>query len=434
MLTGLLVQFEQSQWWSPERLKAQQDRQRASLLSHAYDKVPYYKAPLAEAGYRPGREVTDEIWSRIPILDRQVLAEDSSVLKARSMPKGHGRTSERSSSGSSGRPIKVVITELATLFRDAGVLRDILWHRIDTRGKLAAIRGRSGAAYPKGTGQESWSPVVRSQFETGPAVALSSTTEVPKQALWLQRENPDHLMIIPHNLFALAEHCRKEGIKLDKLRGVSTYGGVVRPEDRQACREAWGVEIYDVYSAEESGYMALQCPLHEHYHVQAEAVILEIIDEAGKPCAPGQRGRVIVTALHNFAMPLIRYDLGDYAEFGEPCDCGRGLPVVRRIHGRTRDMLTLPSGGQVSPVFVNDAFKDLPVRQFQIVQDAPDHLEVKIVQAPDYRPEEQEALIREVLSERLPADYAMTFSYHDKIEHTPGGKYFDFRSLVSNPE
>ena len=128
-------------------------------------------------------------------------------------------------------------------------------------------------------------------------------------------------------------------MRLPGLREVRTLGEASTPDLRALCREAWGVPLVDVYSAEEVGYIALQCPEHEHYHVQAESVLVEILDERGAPAPPGETGRVVVTDLHNFAMPLVRYEIGDYAEVGEPCACGRGLPVLRRIVGRVRNML-----------------------------------------------------------------------------------------------
>ena len=435
ILTNLLVQYEQSQWWSPERLEAAQFAQLEALVSHAYATLPYYRERLDAAGYRPEGKLTWEIWSKLPILRRRDAQDEAAALTTDKIPKNHGQTYERSSSGSSGRPVKIVSTELAGIFRDSCMLRDILWHRIDVGGTLAAIRGRNKeAVYPDGLRRPAWDPTVNGVFTTGPAAALSSVTPVPQQADWLKRVDPDHLVIMPHNLFALAEHCRKEGITLDKLKGVSTYGGVVRPEDREACRAAWGTEIFDVYSAEEPGYMALQCPDSDRYHILSECVLLEVLDDEGRPCEIGEIGQVIVTGLHNFAMPLLRYDLGDLAEVGEPCPCGRGLPVIKRFIGRSRDMLTLPSGELVSPSFVNDAFRDLPVAQFQIVQDAPDHLEVKLVPKEGYVAETQEPEIRSFLGERLPAAYALTFSYHETIDHTAGGKYFDFRSTITRSE
>ncbi len=178
------------------------------------------------------------------------------------------------------------------------------------------------------------------------------------------------------------------------------------------------------------GYAALQCPEHEHYHVQSENVLLEVLDNNGRPCRPGQSGRVVATTLHNFAMPLIRYDIGDYATAGEPCSCGRGLPVISRILGRVRNMLTLPTGGQVWPYFSANKLRDhVPIRQFQLMQKTLTRLELRIV--PE-RPltAEDEAKMRAVIIDGVGGGFTISFSYHDAIASGPSGKYEDFRSVL----
>jgi phenylacetate-CoA ligase len=95
--------------------------------------------------------------------------------------------------------------------------------------------------------------------------------------------------------------------------------------------EAWGVPVIFIYSRAEIGVMALQCPQNDHLHVQSENVRLEVLDDDNMPCQPGETGRVVVTPLHNYQTPLVRYEIGDYAEVGEACSCGRGLPVLIRI-------------------------------------------------------------------------------------------------------
>src|SRR6185437_16003324 len=160
---------------------------------------------------------------------------------------------------------------------------------------------------------------------------------------------PHYLLSYPSNSRALARYAQREKIRLPGLRAVHTYGEPLTPDVREACREAWGVPAIDVYSCEELGFVALQCPRHEHYHVQSESVLVEILDEDGLPARPGEIGRVVLTSLHNFAMPLIRYAIGDYAEVGAPCPCGRGLPVIERLLGRRRNMVTLPDGRRAWP-------------------------------------------------------------------------------------
>src|SRR5208282_3466525 len=147
------------------------------------------------------------------------------------------------------------------------------------------------------------------------------------------------------------------------------------------------------YSTVEAGYCALQCPEHEHYHVQSESALVEVLDKAGDPCRPGESGRLVVTSLHNFAMPLIRYDTGDFAEPGGPCSCGRGLPVLDRIVGRVREMLVMPSGARSFPRLRTEKLADIAgVVQFQVVQKSIRDLEVRLVVAPSFASADEDRL------------------------------------------
>jgi phenylacetate-CoA ligase len=145
-----------------------------------------------------------------------------------------------------------------------------------------------------------------------------------------------------------------------------------------------------------------------------------------------------VTTLHNFATPLLRYELGDYAEVGGACPCGRGLPVLTRVFGRQRNMLTLPDGGQRWPTFGDStefvaALSTLPsIEQFQVIQRSTEKLEVRLVCA---RPldEVEEELVCDYLDGALGARFETTFSYYDEIPRSPGGKFEDFRSEIDDP-
>ncbi len=428
---ALLYQLEASQWWPPEVLRAQQFRQLTALLNHAARTVPYYAERLRQAGIEPGAPLTEAAWARIPLLTRDDIQDAGEALYTKALPAGHGRSRKLVTSGSTGKPVTVLKTAMESLYWHCFTLRDHIWHGRDLTKKLAAIRSvdPDAAKYPKGLRRRSWGSATAKIFANGPAVMLNVETSIENQALWLKRENPEYLLTLPTNLLHLAEYCLREAIELPNLRDVGTLGGVLQPEVRDRCRQAWGVPVIDLYSAQEVGYIALQCPEEEHYHLQAESALVEVLDAQGRPCQPGAWGRVVVTPLHNFAMPLIRYDIGDYAEVGEACPCGRGLPVLKRILGRIRNMLTLPSGERISPGFVNDWFEGFPVNQFQIVQRAVDRLEVKIVPGRPFT-DSDENRVRQSMRERIGHPFQIIFTYHDEIPRGPGGKYEDFKSDI----
>lgn len=432
---AVLFQLEQTQWWSPEALQERQFDQLRLLLAHAQRTIPFYRARLNQAGVEPDGCLDPSVWSRIPLLGRADIQAAGDALLSDSLPSGHGSTGDIFTSGSTGKPIRAVRTQLWELFWSAFTLRDHLWHRRDLRGKLATIResGQGKAPYPDGIVTSNWGRSSSPVFQTGLSVSLNITCTVEQQIDWLQRQAPDYLLTHPSIAHRLAEHCIAEDIRLPTLRQVETISEILRPATRTICRDAWGVPVVDMYSAREAGYIALQCPEHQHYHIQAEGILVEVLDDDGKPCAPGQIGRVVVTPLHNFAMPLIRYDIGDYAELGEPCPCGRGLPVLRRILGRQQNMLVMPSGEERWPLLSSSDLRALlllaPIKQYQFVQKRREVIELRLAVDRELASKEEDELRRWV-RDKFGFPFEVVLTYHNEIPRTAEGKFQDFVSEV----
>lgn len=430
-LLAMQYQFKQSERWPLETIRKHQFRQLEVLLRFANATVPYYRKRFATAGFNAAAPLDEESWAGAPLLMRHDIQRAGNDFLSTAVPETHRPTPAISTSGSSGTPVTIHTTRVAQFFIQALTLRDNLWHNLDFSQKYAAIRlpkDEKDAVYPDGKLTKSWGVSIQPVFETGSAALLNIMTPVHQQAEWLQRQKPAYLLTYPSNLMELLHHCRENKICIPELRAVMTLGEVLHPDIRVACREIWGMAIVDMYSSQEVGYIALQCPEHEHYHVQCENVLVEVLDEAGSPCKPGETGRVVVTALHNFATPLIRYSLGDYAMVGEPCACGRTLPVLTRVMGRVRNMMTLPSGGKVWPYFgANRLGGVAPIRQYQLVQKSLTELELRVV--PE-RPmtADDEAKMRAVIFESLEQEFQLTFTYHDEIPRGPGAKFEDFKS------
>ena len=229
---------------------------------------------------------------------------------------------------------------------------------------------------------------------------------------------------------ALIRHCAEADIKLPSLREVETLSEILPQGLRELCRKHWKVPLVDMYTTQEFGYLALQCPEHDHYHVQSEHVIHEILDENGRPCATDKSGRVVVTDLHNFATPLIRYDIGDYATAGAPCDCGRGLPVITNILGRQRNMIMLPDGTSHWPIPGYAEYNKIaPIKQFQFVQKTRENIEVNLVVGRPLSAQEEDRL-KLLMNSKLGYAFNLQFNYHDNIPHSASGKFEDFVSLV----
>jgi phenylacetate-CoA ligase len=428
-LRELVRQLEISQWWPADDIACHQARQLAKILRHALETVPYYRERI-DAGYRDVEEHRLlEIWRSLPTFNRAQLQEAGDAVSSESVPPAHGRSSLVQTSGSTGRPIRILSTELNQLFWRALTVREHLWHGRDPLGKLVAIRPDRDAAATRSAARASWGAPIASLYRTGPSALLDSRNDIENQVRWLQAQRPTYLLTLPSNARALAETSLAQRVRLASLEGVRTYGESLNPGLRALCREAWNVPVTDMYSAQEVGYIALQCPEHEHYHVQSEHLLVEVLDAVGRPCTPGEIGRVVVSTFHNFAAPLIRYEIMDFVEVGEPCPCGRGLPVIRRLLGRERNLARAPDGRRYWPSFPTEAWMSIaPIRQIQLVQTSLRHIEVRYVMARELDSREQDLLGRS-LRASLGHPYHFDLARCDEaILRGSNGKYEDFVS------
>ena len=425
-MLALLFLLEQTQYEPAEKLLRRQLRQAHRLVVHAARTVPFYRDRLAGVAGTARNRLTLEAWRQLPVLTRTDIQGAGARLHATSLPLGAGGTTLARTSGSSGEPIEVMKTGRAALFFNVLSLRYHAWFKRDFRKLNLDMRTLSGSADAAQRQPGRWGV----GYVTGPSVTIDIGQPIPALFDALIREDPCYLQSHPFTLLELARHSERVGVKPRNLREARTFGELLRPEVREACRRVWGVPVTDNYSATETGIMALQCPDAEHYHVQAESVLLELLRDDGTPCAPGETGRVVVTALQNFAMPLIRYDIGDFAIAGAACSCGRTLPVISEIAGRDRAMLVLPDGTRLRPVIRQQELAACgPINQFQITQTARDALAVKLV-VPRPWTVEEEARLRSHLQQNFRYPYTVDVEYVTGIPRSAAGKYEDFISRV----
>ena len=431
LLLSLLYQLDKTQWWPAGRLLEHQLAQLSLLLRHAYDTVPFYRQRFDAARFQPGARLSLADFCTLPLLTRRDVQSAGASLFSAAVPAAFGDITETQTSGSTGEPVRLRSTGLDQLLWDAITVRDHHWHERDLFGTLAAIRvfHHDGGAPPHGTLADDWGAPTSEIYATGPMALLSLSADVATQARWLMQHEPDYLITYPTNLAALIAYFGARDEHLRRLRAVRTIGETVTAELRAACRDGWGVPLIDLYSSQELGYIALQCPVSGQYHVMAESVLVEVIDAGGKPCRPGEIGRLVVTKLHNFASPIIRYELRDYAEAGAPCPCGRGLPAIARIVGRSRNLLTLPTGEQRWPVVGFDRYREIaPIRQYQLVQRMLHEIEVRFVVDRPLTGDEEER-IAAVIRAALGYPYRLSFNYFaGEIPRGRGGKFEEFMS------
>lgn len=425
-LLSLLFQLEYSQWLSQSIVAKKQLQQLGVLVEFLWQTSAFYRERLSIAGWSPGQPLNEPIWRALPILKRATVQSCRDQLIVESAPKAHGRATEYSTTGSLGMPVQVLGNELTHLFTSTLIVRNHLWHHRDMSGKFAAIRSKvkSGSC-------PDWGRIESAAFVTGPAAVLDISVGVDQQLDWLCAESPDYLLTHPSNLRSLLYRARERALSIPTLRELFTFGEMLPVDLRALAREVWKLPVTDVYSSEEFGNIALQCPAHpENYHIQSENLLVEIVDNDGAPCAPGGVGRVLVSTLHNFMMPLLRYEIGDYAEVGALCECGRGLPVIKRIVGRQRNMLRLRDGRSHWPSFPYEDLKPIAdFRQIQIIQHQLEELEVRLAGVSPMTCE-SEALFSDKLCALLHGQFLVRYAYLASIPSSTGGKFEDFVSLI----
>jgi phenylacetate-coenzyme A ligase PaaK-like adenylate-forming protein len=394
-----------SQYWAPEKLRRYVEANLARSFAAAMH-IPFYRRRLNGVTPQPG-----DLQS-LPILPRaQILTLFDSVRSLHTSETNlvaSGRTS-----GSTGMPVG--------FFYDA---------------RHQASRFAARARYLRENG---WSPILRSAW------FMSTRTEstdawfvrhgrlfgarfahhigdLEQQAEWLRKQDPAYLYAFPVNLDGLARVFEARRWRLNSLRRIFSGSEVLEDSLRERLRRVFGVEVSDNYGSTEA-FLAWQCP-DGSYHVNAEHVLLEIVDECGRSAAPGTMGRVLVTTLQNHLMPLIRYEIGDYAIAVEgSCRCGRTLPLIGHVLGREINLFIDGRGKRFVPW---PLFRPLTARewitQYQVVQSGLGRFAVRFVSDRDLSTQDQ-AEIGKHFEEITRAPATIEFQRLEQIPRAPSGKF-----------
>lgn len=420
-----------SQAESSKNIARMSHRQAVALLAYCVNQVPFYKDHAKHVSIGQLKD-NPRLWHRLPIIERTALLEHGKRFRTRRLPPGHQPLGVLRSSGSTGIPVEIVSTNISNSWQKAFALRSAVWARQDFSRTLGVIRkfSRPSTSLPDGETSEHWADPGGIPFKTGQRFGLEATEgSVAQQLDWIGRTRPDYLMTYPSVLRELCSLSHERGDNWRPL-GLTTLGETVDDELRQQVRDSWDMEIHDIYSAEETGVIAIQCPTHGQYHIQSESVLVEIVDDDGRICGPGKEGRVVITTLSNYATPLIRYAIGDRAVSGASCGCGRSLPVLTQILGRERNLLVTEQG-KFWPSFGTRRFRQIaPVTAQVFRQTALDTIEMHYV-ASDTLTEAQEAELSRLVQEALPLPMTVRLMRVDKIARSASGKSEIFISEVA---
>ena len=354
--------------------KAQLERLK-KLLLHAQRFNPFWRNFLGTLDYLSCQRLPN-LLERLPILTRIQAQEQFEAMA--SLEPGMSPTDLRvvSSSGSTGVPVRILKSKIHQGPLDSAyALLQTQWHHLDPNSSIAFLGfGIKNARYP------SWGQSFEGLHYQGAYLARNiSQSSLQSHLDWLIKERPAYLKASPFLVAQLAHLALEQGVNLP-LKAVLSQSEKVSSMHRSLCREAFGAPIIDRYSSEETGLIALQCPIHEHFHVLNASVIVEIVDEAGRPCESGVVGRALITSLASYAMPIIRYDLGDFVSWGKSCDCGITLPVISKLWGRVRNAVIHADNTTHPMGFLGDELsRILNIVEFRILQYPGKELDLELV-------------------------------------------------------
>ncbi len=426
-IAKFLAALEETQYLAPDRMEAYQRRLLDRLLRHARAETSFYADRLAPV-FRPDDSIDWERWTEIPIFTRSEAQANEDALFAREVPLAVGASLTDSTSGSTGRPLRHGNSSIQNLATACANERFKRWHKLDL-GSLVGLIYHADAGkdlYPDGE-MTVQSPLTD---ESRPTAKLTIDTPVAQQIGWLRRTKPAIIASLPSNLREIGRIAEEQGEPFS-FQAVMTFGEAISPSMRADLIGYFGKEPLDQYGTTELGHIAGTCPHSGRYHVSADLVRLEIVDDDGRPAEAGMIGRIVATSFYNYATPFIRYDTGDLGIMAaEPCGCGRTLSVIDTILGRTRNIFRFVDGTTALPRLESSKVQPfVPHRQFQVVQTALDRIEYRYVPAGPGQTNDIAGLT-DFVRRRLHPSLTVVAIAMDAIPRSPSGKYEDYVSLV----
>lgn len=426
------VAFDQQAAW--------RDQQLAQTIAFAVEHVPYYRGLFGRLSLSAEDVTCLADLTKLPVLTKHDVQQNETALQPESLPPGETLHGWTSSSGTTGRPTRVIMTKSSNNMFGYLAQRGARWAGWWPDRKLAVIRVAStlprladGSVLPVGETLrgDHW-PYGGRHFLTGPVVTICRNTPVAQQIEWLRRERPSYLVTYPNALEALAI-AHPDGPPTDSIEGVYSISAQLTAAVRARVERALGVTVGQDYGLNEIGIVACRCDAGR-YHIHAEHCLTEIVHDDGRPCAPGETGKLLVTGLRNLAMPLVRYDTGDVAEAVEgPCACGRTLPSFGRILGRYRSWNDAPPGTAARLQLVTGTIQGMdaalikPVRQYQLHQDRRDTFELRVIADGKLPQAFTDTVLNAWRQEQTdPPDLVIRQVEH--IAPPPGGKHQEFTS------
>jgi phenylacetate-CoA ligase len=396
------------------------DRLRA-ILRHAEYYVPFYKRRFAAVGFniKDFKDFGD--LQQLPILTKADIQQHRDELISSYYERKD--IVENRTGGSTGSPLVFYHNKERLDSRQGATLRHNLWAGYRIGCKAAVIWGhQSDLSLFTSTKAR----VRKRLIDRTLIVDAASFSEESLHAFIRRYKSfkPDVILSYANSLAALVEYCIEQKVELPSPQSIITSAEVLTPENRELIESYFRAPIFDRYGCREVSIIASECEAHEGLHINAENLYLEFINDHGQ-VPPGEMGRVIVTDLGNYAFPFIRYEIGD---LGSPaagaCSCGRVLPLMKMVAGRTSDFLVATDGRRVSGTALTIllAAKVPGVRQVQIIQKELHQLVFRLVTDPSFGPN-SENLIRKQVAHFFGGEMGFSLEFVKEIPKEASGKY-----------
>lgn len=368
-------------YWNQDRLAEYQNKRLRKIIKYAYDYVPYYHKKFRKLGIKPLDIKTKKDLNRLPIISKDEIRENLKEMISKEFNVNDLKM--LSTSGSTGEPLLLYITGAENEFRKAKHLRANISCGQKLRDRWVVITA------PHHFGEATKLQRMLGFYAPTP---VSVFNDVSTQISTLERMKPDILDGYSSSLLILAKELRKREIGTIRPRFIIGGAELIDDYSRHFAEKVFGAPFYDQYSSVELERMAWQCPVHQEYHMDADAIIIQFVDKNGDEVSTGERGEIICTSLFNCAMPFIRYAIGDVGIPSDGlCTCGRTLPLMKVVEGRRDSLLLLPDGRILTPrtfTIAMNMFKFYTcIDQFRVIQKKPDLLEFYI-KMKDNSPEE----------------------------------------------
>ncbi len=402
-------------------------------MQHAERYVPFYREALRERRLGPGDFRTAADLAQLPLIERSDLQADP--LRFLSTARPREELIEMRTGGTSGRPI--------TIYRDPAALFAAAAHQERRRRPhLQAAGKRLRLRQITLTGERSTRGLTVREFSRHSLVpqgirlldeAYSMFDPPELQVERIERFRPDTIAGYGSCLEALFDHIEMRG-GIGHLPSALLYSGdAISERGRRRLPEIFGVQLFSSYSAVEAFHIGFECEEHAGFHINTDLYPLRLVDAAGCEVPEGRSGEVVISNLVNRGTMLLNYRLADEAHWiGEPCRCGRAMPLLSFIEGRFDDWLELDGGRLLHPQAIRELFtgEGALVRSYQVEQVSSSGYLLRIVLTPSAASSDQSGLQSRLRAglEAVAAATDISFQYVERIPRTERGK---LRTVVS---